>query len=154
SESLRQRLSKLARSRAAGATPPTSSSAPEPGGTAAGAAAPSSPAGAVPPGEARSPRVTLLVYDPLAEGAAQSASGEGAAGAGHAGHPTNSEACYFLIRPALGQLLDDAALRMSALAAATEVVVGPGRRLALLDIETAGLTAAPLFLIGLLTLDA
>src|SRR5262249_21289767 len=133
SESLRQRLSKLARSRAAGATPPTSSSAPEPGGAAAGAAAPSSPAGAVPPGGAGCPRATLLVQRPAGGGGAQVAAGEGPVGAGHAGDPTNSEACYLLIRPALGQLLDDAALRVSAPAGAPEIVGRPGRRLAPLD---------------------
>jgi uncharacterized protein YprB with RNaseH-like and TPR domain len=154
SQSLRQRLSKLARSRVAGATPPPSpSTALEPDATA-GTATPASPAGDAPPGSTRSLTVTLLVYDPLAEGGAQLAPTKTPTSEGHAGAPESDEARYFLIRPALAQLLDDAANRASALAAASEVVVGPGRRLALLDIETAGLTAAPLFLVGLLTLDA
>jgi RNase_H superfamily len=159
SQSLRQRLSRLARSRVAGSEPPPPAAqsdlagATVPGVEPARVAPAAGAEEASPVGE-RSPVVTLLVYDPRAEGVSQPAHLDGAGRSEPAADPAGGGASYFLIRPPLGRLLEDAATRAAAIAAATEVITGPGRRLALLDIETAGLTAAPLFLVGLLTLDA
>jgi hypothetical protein len=154
SQSLRQRLSRLARSRIPGAAPAAEAElagAAVPGTVSAPPAAGAEEASPV---GGRAPVVTLLVYDPLAEGVAQPADLGDGARSESAAAPACDGASYFLIRPPLGRLLDDAATRATALAAASEVLTGPGRCLALLDIETAGLTAAPLFLVGILTLDA
>jgi uncharacterized protein YprB with RNaseH-like and TPR domain len=143
---LRRRLSELARTPAAPLTGLRGglSSTPSPLSRSASTSAPTrtdTPSHPEPPERlnARTPeRLTplLLPFDPAALGAEREA---------------DSGRCYCLTIPVAAHL-EDAAERAERLHAAIQRLAIPPESLLLVDIETAGLTAAPLFLVGALSL--